>query len=89
MSPSTQVAVRLDRALLESLDWLVVECNFENRAEAIRVALTELAKRKRDEDIDARIRNAYEQIPEHQSERLPTNWQALDDLDDEDWSAWR
>jgi Arc/MetJ-type ribon-helix-helix transcriptional regulator len=86
---STQVAVRLDRELLESLDWLVVECKFENRAEAIRVALSELTKRKRDEEIDARIRAGYERFPEVASERLPTNWQALDQLDDEDWSTWR
>ena len=44
---TTQVAVRLNDDLLESLDWLVIRCSYENRAEAIRDALEALAKRER------------------------------------------
>jgi Arc/MetJ-type ribon-helix-helix transcriptional regulator len=84
----TQVAVRMTDELLGDLDWLVVRCDFENRAEAIRAALTELVKRERDREIDERIVAAYTAMPQTDDEVIPADLSVWDDLDDEDWSDW-
>lgn len=84
----TQVAVRMNDALLGDLDWLVVRCDFENRAEAIRAALTELVKRERDREIDERIVAAYTAMPQTDDEVIRADLSVWDDLDDDDWSDW-
>ena len=88
---TTQVAVRMEQGLLERLDWLVVRCSFENRAEAIRAAIERLAKQEREREIDEQIIEAYTRMPQTADE---LDWlnnpdlSAWDALDDEDWSDW-
>lgn len=85
---TTQVAVRLDDELLERLDWLVARCSYENRAEAIRSALEELAKRERSRQIGEQIAEGYRRIPQTPDELIGTvrgGFPGLDD--DDDWSA--
>lgn len=84
----TQVAVRMNDELLGDLDWLVVRCDFENRAEAIRAALAELVKRERDREIDERIVAAYTAMPQTDDEVIRADLSVWDDLDDDDWSDW-
>lgn len=86
---SNQVAVRLTDDLLASLDWLVIRCDYENRAEAIRAALAAATKQERDREIDEQIRRAYQRMPETSSEHVTADLSVWDDLDDEDWSTWR
>ena len=83
---STQVAVRLDDQLLRDLDWLVVRCSFENRAEAIRAALSELTERERQRDIDERIVAAYTAMPQTADEVEWAGSRGFPGLPDEDWS---
>ena len=85
---STQVAVRLDDQLLRDLDWLVIRCSFENRAEAIRTALGELAERERQREIDERIIAAYTATPQTPDETITPDFSVWDQLDDDDWSEW-
>ena len=82
----TQVAVRMNDELLGDLDWLVVRCDFENRAEAIRAAVTELIKRERDRAIAERIVRAYTGMPQSDDEAIPSDLSVREGLDDEDWS---
>jgi Arc/MetJ-type ribon-helix-helix transcriptional regulator len=86
---TTQVAVRMEQELLERLDWLVVRCSFENRAEAIRAAIERLAKQEREREIDEQIVDAYTRMPQTEGElpsaRVFSSW---NELDDEDWSDW-
>ena len=85
---TTQVAVRLNDELLESLDWLVVRCSYENRAEAIRDALEELAKRERSKQIGEQIVEGYRRIPQTPEELTGTESGGFPGLDDDDdWSA--
>lgn len=85
---STQVAVRLDDQLLGGLDWIVARCEFENRAEAIRAALTELVDRERNREIDERIVAAYTARPQTPEEAITADLTTWDALDDDTWSDW-
>ena len=86
---TTQVAVRLDDELLESLDWLVVRCDFENRAEAIRAALAELARRERSREIGEQIAEGYRRVPQTPEELEGTGGGGFPGLPDDDWSPLR
>lgn len=86
---STQVAVRLDDELLERLDWLVVRCGFDSRAEAVRAALIDLAERERQRDIGEQIAEGYRRIPQTEEEiawSQPRGFPGL--ADDDDWEDW-
>ena len=85
---TTQVAVRLEHELLEQLDWLVVRCDFENRAEAIRTALAQLAKRERDRQIDEQMVAAYRRMPQTDREVEWVGSRGFPGLPDDDWSEW-
>lgn len=84
----TQVAVRMNDELLGDLDWLVVRCDFENRAEAIRAALAELVTRERDKEIDERIVAAYTAMPQADDETAWSGSRGFPGLPDEDWAEW-
>jgi metal-responsive CopG/Arc/MetJ family transcriptional regulator len=86
---STQVAVRLDPELLERLDWVMSRRSFENRAEAIRAAITQMARLEREREIDDQIIASYSATPQDSSEIPSPNFQAWDDLDEDDWSDWK
>jgi Arc/MetJ-type ribon-helix-helix transcriptional regulator len=83
---TTQVAVRLDDQLLRDLDWLVIRCSFENRAEAIRSALTELAVRERQREIGEQIAEGYRRVPQTVDELSWAQPPFFPGLPDEDWS---
>ena len=84
----TQVAVRMNDELLGDLDWLVVRCAFENRAEAIRAALAELIKRERNREIDEQIVAAYTAMPQTADEVEWTGSRGFPGLPDDDWAEW-
>ena len=86
---TTQVAVRLDEQSIEDLDWLVVRCSYENRAEAIRAALGELTRRERSREVGEQIAEGYRRIPQTEEE---LDWASslplFPGLPDEDWEGW-
>ncbi|MEJ7801183.1 MAG: hypothetical protein WKF60_11705, partial [Ilumatobacter sp.] len=83
------VAVRLSDDLLETLDWLVVRCSYENRAEAIRTALEELARRERSREIGEQIVEGYRRLPQTQEEIEWADSRGFPGLsDDDDWGDW-
>lgn len=86
---TTQVAIRCNDQLLGELDWLVVRCDYESRAEAIRDALQRFIDAERSSEIGEQIAEGYRRMPQTQEE--------IDDLpvsdfsglpDDEDWGDW-
>jgi metal-responsive CopG/Arc/MetJ family transcriptional regulator len=88
---TTQVAIRMSDQQLDDLDWIVVRCDFENRAEAIRAALAEFVKRERDREIDEKIVAAYTAMPQTHDEIAWVEASArrgFPGLPDEDWSEW-
>jgi metal-responsive CopG/Arc/MetJ family transcriptional regulator len=85
---STQVAVRIETELLEGLDWLIVRCSFENRAEGIRAALAAMVKQEREREIDEQIAAAYRHDPSAVGESVAPHLSSWDGLDDGDWSGW-
>ena len=74
--------------LLQSLDWLVVRCDFENRAEAIRAALEAFADAERQRQIGEQIVAGYERIPETAQEVDWARLTTFDGLPDDDWGDW-
>ncbi len=86
--PSTQIAVRMEPELLEKLDWLVVRCSFENRAEAIRSVIERVARVEREREIDEQIVAAYTRMPQTEEELAWSRKSDWSDLPDEDWSDW-
>ena len=74
--------------LLQSLDWLVVRCDFENRAEAIRAALVAFADAERQRQIGEQIVAGYERIPETAQEVDWGRRTTFDGLPDDDWGDW-
>lgn len=85
---TTQVAIRMNDQQLGDLDWIVVRCDFENRAEALRAALAEFVKREREREIDEKIVAAYTAMPQTDDEIIRADLSSWDRLDDEDWSDW-
>jgi metal-responsive CopG/Arc/MetJ family transcriptional regulator len=82
---TTQIAVRMEPALLEELDWLVVRCSFENRADAIRSVIEQAARAERDREIGERIADGYRRLPPTDDEiawSKHSDWSEFDD----DWS---
>lgn len=86
MSPTLQVAVRMEHELLEQLDWLVAHASYENRAEAIRAAIAQMADRARQAEIDRQIVEAYTRIPQTDEETAWASSGGFPGLPDEDWS---
>ncbi len=85
---STQVAVRLSDESLERLDWLVARCSYENRAEAIRAALDEHARREHSRQTGEQIVEGYRRLPQRSGEVAAPDFSSWRVLDDEDWSDW-
>lgn len=85
---STQIAVRLDDELLERLDWLVARCDFENRAEAVRAALSDLAERERQREIGEQIAEGYRRVPPSEAETVQTATALFPGLPPDDWGDW-
>jgi Arc/MetJ-type ribon-helix-helix transcriptional regulator len=83
---TTQIAVRMDAELLEKLDWLVVRCAFENRAEAIRSVIEQVARAERDKEIGERIADGYRRLPPTDDEIAWSSRNDWSELDDDDWS---
>jgi Arc/MetJ-type ribon-helix-helix transcriptional regulator len=76
---------------VEQLDWLVVRCSLDNRAEVIRAAIERLARVEREGQIDERIVEAYlntPQTPDEVAWSSTHDWSAWNSLDDGDWSGW-
>lgn len=60
---TSQIAVRLDNALLESVDELVASGVMESRADVVRQAITQLLERRQQEHIDQLMLAGYRTTP--------------------------
>lgn len=85
---TTQVAIRMTDQLLRDLDWIVIRCDFENRAEAVRAAIEAFAKLERERAIDERITAAYAAVPQTDDEVGWAGSRGFPGMPDEDWSEW-
>jgi metal-responsive CopG/Arc/MetJ family transcriptional regulator len=88
---TTQVAIRMNDQQLGDLDWIVVRCDFENRAEALRAALAAFVKREREREIDEQMIASYTAMPQTDDELAwseAASRRGFPGLPDEDWSDW-
>ncbi|HWL43777.1 MAG TPA: hypothetical protein VNQ73_12600 [Ilumatobacter sp.] len=86
---STQVAVRCNDQLLRDLDWLVIRCDYENRAEAIRAALQQVIDAERRREIGEQIAEGYRRIPQTDDEFVKSDLAHMDAEEGSfDWSDW-
>ncbi len=88
MSNTQQIAVRVTVRQLEMLDWLVVEGDYENRAEVVRVAIEELARAKRREATARRDIEAYTRYPDTPEEMARAHAAAIASIEEEPWEKW-
>lgn len=88
MSNTQQIAVRVTVRQLEMLDWLVVEGDFENRAEVVRVAIEEMARAKRREETARRDIEAYTRYPETAEEIARSYSAGVASIEEEPWEKW-
>ncbi|MEO6125683.1 MAG: hypothetical protein ABIR32_18435 [Ilumatobacteraceae bacterium] len=88
MSSTQQIAVRLTVRHLEMLDWLVVEGDFENRAEAVRVAIEELARTAKRAETARRDAIAYANFPDTEEEIAHSYAAGIASIEEEPWEKW-
>ena len=88
MSNTQQIAVRLTVRHLEMLDWLVVEGDFENRAEAVRVAIEEMTRTAKRAETARRDAIAYAKFPETEEEIARSYAAAVASIEEEPWEKW-
>lgn len=86
---STQVVIRVDGELLESLGWLMDRCQYRNRADAILAALRELIHRERSKEIGEQIADGYRRMPQTPEELVGSDRQGFAASRADDWSALR
>lgn len=75
----------MDDELLRDLDWLVVRCEFDNRAEAIRTALVEFARHERQREAGEQIAAGYRRIPQTEEEIGLAGSRGFPGLPDDEW----
>ena len=63
---TTQVPVRLTKEDLSALDALVESGEFKNRSEALRAALAELLRERREREIEDAYRRGYGKYPQEE-----------------------
>lgn len=63
---TVQIAVRISRDVVDVLDEAVARGEFATRTDAVRVALDELARRLRDQEIADEYRRAYTAAPQEE-----------------------
>ena len=85
---STQIAIRLTNEELEDLDWVVMHCTYDSRAEALRTALAELTDRLRREEIGRQIVEGYRRIPPTDEEMAWAEANAHRSIAEEPWEKW-
>ena len=85
---TTQVAVRLENALIDDLDWLIGRRDYENRADAIRAAIAHVVRVEREREIDERIIDGYTRIPQTEQELEWSAGRGTPGLSDDDWGDW-
>ena len=88
MSTTQQVAVRLTVRHLEMLDWLVVEGDFESRAEVVRVAIEEMARAAKRAETARRDAIAYAAFPDTAEEIARSHAAGIASIEEEPWEKW-
>ena len=63
---TTQVPVRLTQEDVSALDALVEAGEFKNRSEALRTALAELLRERREREIEDAYRRGYGKYPQEE-----------------------
>jgi Arc/MetJ-type ribon-helix-helix transcriptional regulator len=84
---STQVNIRLDDTMVESLDREAAERGV-SRPEVVREVLNEWRRKKVSEAIAEAYRRAYTEHPETDEEMAWAEWSASEAIAAEPWDKW-
>lgn len=82
---SEQIAVRLTDQTSAALQELVESGGFQNKAEAVRAAIEELAQRRRRERIGAEVAAGYRRHPQTDEEVAQATTAAIASIEEEPW----
>ncbi len=85
---TTQIAVKLPDDLVAELDRLVARGDFPSRSQAVRSALEGIVAARRQQELDARYRQALARVPETEEELAEARRLATDAIHDEPWERW-
>lgn len=82
---SEQIAVRLTDRASAALQELIDSGGFQNKAEAVRAAIEELAHRRRRERIGQEIAAGYRRHPQTDDEVTQATTAAIASIEEEPW----
>ncbi|MBW3606151.1 MAG: ribbon-helix-helix domain-containing protein [Actinobacteria bacterium] len=85
---TTQIAVKVPDAVLETIDGLVAQGRYDNRSAAVRAALDMLTRHVRDDAIDRAFTDGFRRVPESPQELSDAYRLAIDAIEDEPWQPW-
>lgn len=85
---TVQIAVKLPDDLVTRIDELVQRGHFRNRSEAVREALTLLARTSRDRALDQAFVDGFEAFPEQPEELADAHRLAVETISAEPWEKW-
>lgn len=83
-----QIAVKLPDDLVEAVDRLVTEEQFENRSAAVRAALRSLLHASRSQAVDRAFAEGFARLPEDVDEMRQATDLAVDAIEAEPWEKW-
>lgn len=85
---TTQIAVKLSAALLESVDDLVRSGRVKNRSAAVRAGLELLSRTEREAAIDRAFTDGVRRHPDSQGDMADARRLAIESIEDEPWEPW-
>lgn len=85
---TTQIAVKLPEALLESVDDLVRRGRVKNRSAAVRAGLELLSQTEREAAIDRAFADGVRRHPDSESDIEGARRLAVESIEDEPWEPW-
>ncbi|MEZ5382419.1 MAG: ribbon-helix-helix domain-containing protein [Microthrixaceae bacterium] len=85
---TTQIAVKLPEALLESVDDLVRTGRMKNRSAAVRAGLELLSRSERESAIDRAFNEGVRRFPDSEREVENARRLAIESIEEEPWEPW-
>ena len=83
--PSTQIAIRLEHALLAAIDEVVEVGDADSRADVVRTALATYLEQRRQAELDQAIVAGYRRIPSTTSEDAVALASLRSSIEEEPW----
>lgn len=85
---TTQIAVKLSQALLDSIDDLVRSGRVKNRSAAVRAGLELLSRAEREAAIDRAFTEGVGRHPDSERDLDDARRLAVESIENEPWEPW-